>query len=47
MGHAGSKTRSQGHLVHVKYSARCQDSNSSTYDQIFTKFGQKLYLDGI
>ena len=47
MGHAGSKTRSQGHLVHFKHSACCPDSNSNSINQIFTKPGQKLYLDHI
>ena len=47
MGHAVSKTRSQGHLVHFKHSAHCPDSNSNSVNQIFTKPGQKLYLDDI
>ena len=45
MGHAGSKTRSQGHLVHFKHLASCPDSNAKSFNPIFTKPGQKLYLD--
>ena len=47
MGHAEVKTRSQGHLVHFKHLASCPDSNSNSVDPIFTKPGQKLYLDDI
>ena len=47
MGHAGSITRSQGHLVHFKHLASCLDSDSKSVDPIFTKPGQKLYLDDI
>ena len=45
MGHAGSKTRLQGHLVHYKHSASCPDSNSNSVNPIFTKPCLKLYLD--
>ena len=45
MGHAGSKTRSQGHLVHFKHLASCPDSNSNSFNPIFTKHDLKLYLD--
>ena len=47
MGHAGSKTRSQSDLVHFKHLGSCPDSNSNSVDPIFTKPGQKLYLDDI
>ena len=45
MGHAESKTRSQGLLVHFKDLASCPDTNSNSFNQIFTKHSLKLYLD--
>ncbi len=47
MGHAGSKTRSWGHLVRFKHSACCPLSNSSSFHLIFTNLGQKFYLDDL
>ena len=47
MGHAGSKTRSRGHLVCFKHLAWSPLSNSSSFHPSFTKLGQKLYLDDL
>ena len=47
MGHVRSKTRSRVHVVRFKHSAWCPLSNSSSFHAIFTKLGQKLYLDDL
>ena len=47
MGHAGSKTRSRGHVVRFKHSAWFPLNKSSSFHPIFTKLGQKLYIDDV